>query len=209
MPTPDTLTTDKKVAVLIAPGLEEVEALAPVDVLFRAGVRTDLVSITDSRTVTSSHKIVLTCDLTLADAIAAEGPDLAGYDVVFLPGGIPGTPNLKADARVRQIVTSRVRGGAPTAAICAAPSILAELGLLEGREATANPGFVPVLADHGAQVAPELSDGGPRVVLDSAPGPVLTSRGMGTATDLGLEIVRLLLGEAAVEDVKARIVYAG
>lgn len=209
MPTPDTLATDQKVAVLIAPGLEEVEALAPVDILFRAGVRVDLISITDSLTVTSSHKIVLTCDLTLADAIAADGADLGGYAVVFLPGGIPGTPNLKADARVRRIVTARVGAGAPTAAICAAPSILAELGLLEGRAATANPGFVGVLAEHGAQVAPELPDGGPRVVLDAAPGPVLTSRGMGTATDLGLEIVRLLLGEAAVEDVKARIVYAG
>lgn len=209
MPTPDTLTTDKKVAVLIAPGLEEVEALAPVDVLYRAGVRTDLISITDSLTVTSSHQIVLTCDLTLAQAVAADGPDLAGYDVVFLPGGIPGTPNLKADERVRSIVTARVSGGAATAAICAAPSILAELGLLKGREATANPGFVAVLAEHGAQVAPELADGGARVILDGAPGPVLTSRGMGTATDLGLEIVRLLLGDAAVEEVKARIVYAG
>lgn len=206
MPTPDTLTTDKKVAVLIAPGLEEVEALAPVDVLFRAGVRTDLVSITDSVTVTSSHKIVLTCDTTLAEAIAAEGEDLGGYDVVLLPGGIPGTPNLKADERVRALVSARVGAAAPTAAICAAPSILAELGLLEGRGATANPGFVPVLAEHGALVEPEMADGGARVVRD---GTVLTSRGMGTATDLGLEIVRMLLGDDAVEDVKSRIVYAG
>ena len=86
------------------------------------------------------------------------------------------------------------------AAICAAPSILAELGLLEGRQATSNPGFISVLAEHGAQVSQAA------VVAD---GPVITSRGMGTAIDFGLEIVRHYLGEKAVDDVKAKIVYQG
>ena len=189
--------TDKKVAVLVAPGLEEVEALAPLDILFRAGIPAHLISIAHSRQVTSSHQVVLSCTATLDELSEA---DLDSYDMVFLPGGIPGTPNLKADARVRELVTQRVRADRPVAAICAAPSILAELGLLEGRRATANPSFVQVLADHGAQVS-EAS-----VVVD---GRLLTSRGMATAVDLGLEMVRFYLGDVAVEEMKERIVYQG
>ena len=82
--------TDKAVAVFVAPGLEEVEALATVDILFRAGVPTTMISVTPERAVTSSHNIVVTCDLTLAEA------NLADYDMLVLPGGLPGTPNLKA-----------------------------------------------------------------------------------------------------------------
>ncbi|WP_314209820.1 DJ-1 family glyoxalase III [uncultured Actinomyces sp.] len=186
--------TDKTVAVFIAPGLEEVEALATVDVLFRAGIPTTMISVTPERAVTSSHNIVVTCDLTLAEA------NLADYDMLVLPGGIPGTPNLKAVEPLMAAVTERVRAGRPVAAICAAPSILAELGLLEGRQATSNPGFMGVLAEHGAQVSQAA------VVTD---GPVITSRGMGTAIDFGLEIVRHYLGEEAVDDVKAKIVYQG
>ena len=186
--------TEKAVAVFIAPGLEEVEALATVDILFRAGIPTTMISVTPERTVTSSHNIVVTCDLTLAEA------NLADYDMLVLPGGIPGTPNLKAVEPLMAAVTERVRAGRPVAAICAAPSILAELGLLEGRQATSNPGFISVLAEHGAQVSQAA------VVAD---GPVITSRGMSTAIDFGLEIVRHYLGEKAVDDVKAKIVYQG
>ncbi|WP_136194342.1 MULTISPECIES: DJ-1 family glyoxalase III [Actinomyces] len=192
MPTPDKLATDKKVAVLIAHGLEEVEALAVVDVLYRAGIRTDLVAVGDSRTVTSSHQLVLTCEVLLGDV------DLGEYDLVFLPGGIPGTPNLKADPTVTAEVTARMRAGRPVAAICAAPSILAELGLLEGRAATSNPSFMKVLAEHGARTSEAA------VVVD---GDLLTSRGMGTAIELGLEIVRHYLGDDAVDAVKRGIVY--
>ncbi|MDO4900239.1 DJ-1 family glyoxalase III [Actinomyces sp.] len=192
MPTPDKLATDKKVAVLIAEGLEEVEALAVVDVLFRAGVRADLIAVGDSLTVNSSHKVVLTCEALLGDV------ELADYDLVFLPGGIPGTPNLKAVPAVTDEVTARMQTGRPVAAICAAPSILAELGLLQGRNATANPNFMEVLAAHGARTCEAA------VVVDDQ---LLTSRGMGTAIELGLEIVRHYLGEAAAEAVKLGVVY--
>ncbi|QHO91530.1 DJ-1 family protein [Actinomyces sp. 432] len=192
MPTPDKLTTDKKVAVLIAEGLEEVEALAVVDVLYRAGIRTDLIAVGDSLAVTSSHKVVLTCEALLGEV------NLADYDMVFLPGGIPGTPNLKASPVVTAEVTARMGQGRPLAAICAAPSILAELGLLEGRAATSNPNFMKVLAEHGASTSEAA------VVVDDQ---LLTSRGMGTAIELGLAIVRHYLGDDAVEAVKRGIVY--
>lgn len=186
--------TDKRVAVLIAPGLEEVEALAPVDILWRAGVPCDMVAVGPSRQVTSSHHVVLTCDLTLEEA------SLEDYDMLVLPGGIPGTPNLKAEPRLTEALTARVTADRPVAAICAAPSILAELGLLRGRRATANPGFVDAVRAGGAQVSEEA------VVVD---GNLITSRGMATAVDFGLEIVRHYLGDEAVEAVKEKIVHQG
>lgn len=186
--------TTKKVAILIAPGLEEVEALAPHDVLWRAGVPSDLVSITRSRQVTSSHNVVVTCNRTMDEA------RLEDYDMIVLPGGIPGMPNLQADPRVIDVVTQRIGADRPVAAICAAPSILAAAGLIQGRRATANPGFVDVLEDNGVELSQEA------VVVD---GNLITSRGMATATDFGLEIVRHYLGDEAVEDVKKKIVYQG
>ena len=181
MPTPAALATDSAVAVLIAPGLEEVEALAPVDILYRAGIRADLVSVTNSLAVGSSHEV-----------------DLADYALVLLPGGIPGTPNLKAVPAVRQEIARRMNEDLPLAAVCAAPSILAEMELLQGRRATSNPAFMDVLAEHGARVSEEA------VVADGA---LLTSRGMGTAIELGLEMVRRLLDEEAAAKVRSAIVH--
>ena len=120
--------------------------------------------------------------------------------MLVLPGGLPGTPNLKACQPLMDEVVARARAGRPVAAICAAPSILAELGLLEGRRATSNPAFLAVLAEHGADTSEDS------VVVD---GNITTSRGMATAIDFGLEIVRHYLGDAAVEDLKAKIVYQG
>ena len=183
--------TDKAVAVFIAPGLEEVEALATVDILFRAGIPTTMISVTPERAVVSSHNIVVTCDLALAEA------NLDDYDMLVLPGGIPGTPNLKAVEPLMAAVTERVRTGRPVAAICAAPSILAELGLLDGRRATANPAFMHVLEENGAITSEDS------VVVDGA---ILTSRGMATAAELGIEIVRYYLGDDAAEAVAKGIV---
>ena len=192
MPTPDKLATDARVAVLIANGLEEVEALAVVDVLYRAGIAVDMLAVGDDLSVTSSHRVTFRCDALLADV------DLTDYALVFLPGGVPGTPNLKSTRAVTDEVTRRLEAGLPLAAICAAPSLPAELGLLAGRRATANPAFLRVLEDNGAETSEDS------VVID---GNLLTSRGMGTAIDLGLKIVRLLLDDAAVEAVRKGIVY--
>lgn len=191
MPTPDETTTDAKVAVLIAEGLEEVEALAVVDVLYRAGIAVDMLAVGEDREVTSSHRITFRTDGLLADV------DLADYALVFLPGGIPGTPNLKAVPAVTAEVSRRLAEDLPLAAICAAPSILAESGHLTGRRATANPAFFHVLDEHGVLTGEDA------VVVD---GNVLTSRGMGTAVDLGLAIVRFLLDDAAAEAVARGIV---
>ena len=146
MPTPEKLATDATVAIMLADGFEEVEALAVADVLYRAGVRSDLISVTDARHVTSSHGIRVVADLMLEDV------DLSTYTVLFLPGGMPGTLGLKGTPAIQAEVLRRADAGQPVAAICAAPSILAELGVLEGRHATANPAFVKAIAAGGAIV---------------------------------------------------------
>ena len=192
MPTPNTLTTTDSVAVLLATGFEEVEALAVVDALYRAGIRADLISIENERHVASSHGIKVVADLMLDDA------DLASYTVVFLPGGMPGTLGLKANERVREELTRRASSGEKTAAICAAPSILAELGVLQGKRATANPGFMAALGAGGAQA--ETTP----VVVD---GNIVTSRGAGTALELGFELVRQLLGDEAAQQVRESVVW--
>ena len=191
MPTPDKLATDAAVAIMLAEGFEEVEALAVADVLYRAGVRADLISVTDARHVTSSHGIRVVADLMLEDT------DLSTYALLFLPGGMPGTLGLKATPAIQEEVLRRADAGELIAAICAAPSILAELGVLDWRHATANPAFVKAIAGGGAIVHENP------VVVDEA---VITSRGAGTSLDLGLEIVRVLLGDAAVDEVSRAIV---
>ena len=186
--------TDKRVAVLIAPGLEEIEGLTVVDLLFRAGIPCDTVAITPERTVTSSHEVTIVCKRSIDD----EGFAFDDYDMLVLPGGIPGTPNLRACEPLCAEVVARAEAGRPLAAICAAPSIFAELGLLKGRRATSNPGFQHVLAEQGAEL---LAD--EPVVVD---GNLITSQGAGTAMPFALEIVRHYLGDEAVERVRAGVV---
>ena len=191
MPTPEKLATDATVAIMLADGFEEVEALAVADVLYRAGVRSDLISVTDARHVTSSHGIRVVADLMLEDV------DLSTYTILFLPGGMPGTLNLKATPAIQTEVLRRSDESQPIAAICAAPSILSELGVLDGRHATANPAFVKAIASGGAIVHENP------VVADEF---IMTSRGAGTALELGLELVRQLLGDEAAEEVSRGVV---
>ena len=165
-----------------------------VDLPFRAGIPCDTVAITASRQVTSSHEVTIVCDRSVEEA----GFSFDEYDMLVLPGGIPGTPNLRACEPLCAALRDFAAAGRPLAAICAAPSILAELGLLAGRRATSNPGFQHVLAEHGA----ELVADDPVVVDDG----LITSQGAGTAMLFGLEIVRHFLGDEAVERVRTGVV---
>lgn len=186
--------TQKRVAVFVAPGLEEIEGLTVVDLLYRAGVPCDTVAITPDHMVTSSHEVTILCDRSLED----DDFSFDGYDMLVLPGGIPGTPNLRACEPLCAALMERAERGGAISAICAAPSILAELGLLKGRRATSNPGFQHVLAENGANLVPDEP-----VVVD---GNLITSQGAGTAMPFALEIVRHFLGDEAVERVRAGVV---
>lgn len=185
--------SDKKVAALIAPGLEECEALIVYDLLFRAGIVCDLIAVSDSLHVTSSHNVEIVCHKLLDET------KLEDYDLIFLPGGIPGTPNLEASQKIQDALASFVAKDKDIAAICAAPSILANAGYLENKNATSNPGFQEILQTKGAKVLADAP-----VVVDNN---IITSQGMGTATELGLTLVERILGAEAKDAVKQAIVY--
>ena len=142
------------------------------------------------RALVSSHGIHLN-----ADALA-EDVDYSNVDMVILPGGIPGTPNLAENKTVTDTCVSFAKAGRKVAAICAAPSILASLGLLEGRNATAHAGFQDKLA--GAIVHDE------EVVVD---GSITTSYGLGGAIPFALELVRQLAGPAEADRIQKAIAY--
>ena len=172
------------VAVLCADGFETIECLTPVDVLRRGGVRATLVSTMDTREVITAQQIPVTCDCMFDEV------DFSQYDYVMLPGGMPGTSNLRADERVCDVVRS-FAASKHVAAICAAPSILAELGLLEGHKATCFPGFDGDF--------PEGCFTEPCTVTTS--GNIITASGMGQALPFALAILGDIAGEVAVKKV--------
>lgn len=180
----------KKIGIFIANGCEEVEALTVVDILRRGGIDIETISITDVAQVTSSRRITFLTD-TVKTAVT-----FSKLDGIILPGGMPGTLNLKEDETVQQVIREFAQEGKLVAAICAAPHVLGEAGLLKGKRATCHPGFEEKLV--GAEVEEKA------VVTD---GNIITSRGMGTAIPFGLEILRYLKGQDAVDKVCGGLVY--
>ena len=186
------MSTEKKVALFLADGCEEIEALTVVDLLFRAGIPCDTVSINETAAVTSSHNVKITADCVIGDL------DFEAYDMLVLPGGMPGTLNLEACSVLTKQVKKFYSQGKMIAAICAAPSIFGHLGLLEGKHATCNPGFRAELEKSGAILskAPVVKDGN-----------IITSQAMGTAISFGLCIVAHYLGQEAADSLEAKIVH--
>lgn len=178
-----------RVLVPLAEGFEEIEAVTVIDLLRRAGVEVRAASL-GPRLVTGSHGITLEADVTLDEARAAD------YDMIVLPGGMPGADHLKQDARVIALLKEFAEQGRYTAAICAAPGVLAHAGLLAGRAATSFPGFLDEGSAPGIRLRPEP------VVTD---GKVVTSRGAGTAMDFGLALVELLEGATVRAEVEGRL----
>ena len=179
----------KTAIVFLADGFEECEALLTVDLLRRAGVNVITASVTGRREVLSSHQIPVT-----ADALAEE-TDFSAAGMVILPGGMPDTARLGESALVREQCRAFARDRY-VAAICAAPSVLADLGLLEGKPATCHPNFEDKMA--GAAVTRE-----PVTVA----GNLITGQGLGAAIPFALELVRTLADEAAAERIAAAICW--
>ena len=172
----------------IAEGFEEIEALCPIDLLRRAGLEVRTVGV-GSREICGSHGIKVT-----ADMLDTEYDDKAP-ELIFLPGGMPGTLNLKASDTVQRAIKEALECSAYIAAICAAPMILGELGILRGKEAICYPGFDDTL--EGAKISKK------RVVRD---GRILTAAGMGAALDFGLMIVELFKGRECAEDLRRTVI---
>jgi 4-methyl-5(b-hydroxyethyl)-thiazole monophosphate biosynthesis len=179
-----------KVLVPLAAGCEELEAVTIIDLLRRAGIEVVTAGLQPG-IVKASRGTQLVPD-TLLDSVLRDE-----FDMVVLPGGMPGAQHLKEDSRVQALLKRLAAEGKYTAAICAAPLALAAAGLLSGRKATGYPGM---LEDLGL---PDVVLQNQAVVRD---GKVITSRGPGTAMDFALELVEVLAGRAKRQEVEAGLV---
>ena len=180
----------KKVSIFLADGFEEVEALTPADLLRRAGAEVTLVSIGDKKEVAGSHGIVITADRLFAEM------DFTEMDLLVLPGGMPGTLNLKACGPLLELLKDHAAKGRRLAAICAAPTVLGHAGLLNGKHATCYPGCEDGLTGAICETDPVVTDG-----------VITTSRGVGTAIPFALSLIAQLYGQEKADEIAKSIVY--
>ena len=180
-----------KAVIFFAQGLEECEGLLCVDILRRAGVEVTVAAVGGERVVRSARQVNI-----VADALAEE-LDYSGFDAVILPGGLPGD-HLKADATVRRTCCDFAAAGKLVAAICAAPTALAEFGLLAGKRATVYPGMDAALTAAGAEYT------GLPLSVD---GNIVTGEALGAAIPFALALAARLAGQPAADKVKNAIVY--
>lgn len=181
-----------RVLVPLAQGCEELEAVTIIDLLRRAGIEVVVAGLVPG-IVKASRGTQLVPDTTLDSALHEE------YDMVVLPGGMPGAQHLKDDARVIALIQKMAAAGRYIAAICAAPTVLAQAGLLSEKTATGYPGFLEKMNLADVRLSTEA------VVRD---GLVITSRGPGTAMDFALSLVEILTGLETRCRVEASLVRA-
>ena len=177
----------------LADGFEEVEALAPADILRRAGVDVRLVGV-NGDFATGSHSVSVACDLQCRNLVLDDS-----VEAIFLPGGMPGTLNLEKSPAVQKAIDFAAEKGKLICAICAAPSILGHKGLLKGKEAICFPGFESEL--DGARISESF------VCRD---GNIVTAKGMGSAVEMGLKITEILKGSEAADKLRGSLqIYRG
>lgn len=180
----------KKIGVFFGTGYEEIEALTVVDLLRRAGLTVDMISVTDKKAVVGGHAIEVTVDKMLADV------DFDALDAIVLPGGLGGKEMLENTAALMEQVDAFAKNGKIVAAICAAPTILGHRGILKGKKAGCYPGMENEL--EGALVSYDSV---------SVDGNIITSRGMGTSIDFSLALISKLLNPETAEDLAKKVVY--
>ena len=179
-----------KAYMLLATGFEETEAIAPLDVLRRAGIDVLTVGI-GSDEIESSHGVTIKADLDVDDVMIEDA------DLLILPGGMPGTVNLESSDRVKNAVMSVAARGAYVCAICAAPRILGTLGLLDGKRAVCYPGNEKYLT--GAILSDKTC------VRD---GNIITAKGAGASLEFGYAIVEAVCGEERADSLKKAMIYS-
>lgn len=183
----------KRSFIFLATGFEEVEAVATIDILRRARMDVTVVSISKDRIVTGAHGITVAADVVMA------GADFTDADWLICPGGLPGAKHLADDAELTQLLKNHYASGGHIAAICASPAmVLAPLGILKNRKATAYPGCEASLIQGGA------ASTGERATVD---GNVITGNGPASTFAFGLAIVRETLGEAKAKEVADGMLY--
>ena len=179
----------KKIAVHLADGFEEIEAISIIDVLRRAGFHVTIVSMNKSMEVNGAHEITVKADVLFEDL------DYDNIDMIVLPGGMPGAANLKAHSGLREQVLNFNDSEKPMAAICAAPMVFGNLGLLKEKQATCYPGFEDEL--HGAIITGEA-------VAEA--GNIITGKGAGVAIKFALKIVEKFNGKEVADDLGAKMI---
>lgn len=177
------------VYVFLADGFEECEALAPADILRRGGIDLKTVGVT-GKTVTGAHGIPVICDITADEAVKED------LSAVILPGGMPGTLNLKKSRAVQELIDFAAEKGLIIGAICAAPSILGAKGLLKNKKATCFTGFEKELTGAIVTDTPVVKDGN-----------IITAYGAGAAFEFGFCLAGALLGKSAAEQLAADMRY--
>lgn len=178
--------------VFLADGFEEIEGLTVVDLLRRAGIEVVTVSIKEDKVINGAHGITLMADSTFTEC------DFSDAQLLVLPGGMPGTKYLGAFEPLCNLLREFDSAKRKIAAICAAPSVFAELGFLKGKKATSYPSFMEMLSEKGALTTEEP------VAVD---GHITTSRGMGTAIDFSLALIEQLLDAGKSSQLAESIVY--
>lgn len=178
----------KKIFIHFADGFEEIEALAPVDILRRAGCDVTIVSMMDRKEVTSSRGVKIVADKLFEEMNYAEA------DMLVLPGGMPGSKNLDEHKGLKDKIVEANKSGKWIAAICAAPMVLGHLGLLKGKKATCYPGNEPDLI--GATVT------GASVEED---GNIITAKGAGVSVKFGLALAEVLVGKEKADEIKVKM----
>ena len=179
-----------KVYEFLAEGFEELEALTPVDVLRRADISVQTVSVTGKKIVCSSHSVQVVADLLFEEQVFEDA------DLLLLPGGMPGANNLKDHEGLRQLLPRHAERGKHIGAICAAPMVLGTLGLLQGRRATCAPGFEQYLT--GAEYTGEL------VTED---GLFITGKGAAASLPYSFRLLTLFRTEAEIHGIQQRMQY--
>jgi len=177
-----------KVFIFLADGFEEIEAIAPIDIFRRADINVTVVSISKELIVKGAHNISVSADCLFNEA------DYNDNDLLFLPGGMPGTKNLDTYEGLKKLILKQAGENNKIAAICAAPSILGKLGLLKGKEAICYPGFEDQL--EGAILSKE------KIVKS---GTISTAIGAGVAIQFALKLVEELKGKSLADKVAASI----
>lgn len=180
----------EKIGIFLADGFEEIEALASVDILRRAGEEAEMISVSGRQMVEGSHGIGVRADRMLADV------DFSELKMILLPGGGQGTVHLEACEPLMEKLDEFYKNGKLVAAICAAPSIFGHRGYLKGRRATCYPGFEAQLDGAEVTEGPAERDGN-----------VITGRGMGRSIEFALKVLEALQGEEAVRDMADKICF--
>ena len=174
----------KRALVLVATGFEEIETITVIDILRRANIEVVSAGIEPGE-IKGSRKIKIVPDVQLNKVVNDEN-----FDMIVLPGGIPGTTNLKKDEGVKKIIERMYKQGKYTAAICAAPTVLSAIGLTTGKNITSHPSVKNELQNESYKED--------RVVVD---GQIITSRSPGTAMEFAMKLVEILVGKEMVEEI--------